>query len=118
MLDKIDLRLQIGRERYGHGVRVNDNTREWGTHRNSWAEMAEEELLDCVVYVVADYIRQFRDKGETGPPEFKNDFYLNPYDDDNALIQHIWKNKDRMNACTTKTMLYSLESLLGMLSRG
>ena len=113
MDQKIQGRLDIGRSRYGHGVRVQDNTQTWGTQKNSWHEMAEEELLDCVVYVIADYIRQSGDE-----LVYKNDFFVKVGDDDNSLIMHIWKHKERMNPCTTKTMLYSLESLLNMLARG
>ena len=46
-------RLNIGRERYGHGVRVDDDTTTWGTKENSWMEMAREEFLDAVIYVIA-----------------------------------------------------------------
>ena len=115
MFDKITERLLLGQERYGHGVRVDDNTREWGTRGNSWNLMAEEELLDCVVYVIAHYIRQYRDASGHDPPAYRNDFYLRVTDDDNGLIKHIWNNKDKMEPCTTKTMLFSLESLIGML---
>lgn len=62
-----------------------------------------EELLDCVVYVIADYIRQSRDN-----LVYRNDFFLKVGDDDNSLIMHIWKHKQRMDACTTKTMLNML----------
>ena len=32
-------RLQIGLERYGHGINVMDDTRSWGTTQDSWIEM-------------------------------------------------------------------------------
>ncbi|AUT19136.1 hypothetical protein DSLPV1_165 [Dishui lake phycodnavirus 1] len=50
-------RLELGREKYGHGVRTGDNPRTWGTDKDSWLEMAEEEFADAIVYVIADYIR-------------------------------------------------------------
>ena len=50
-------RLALGKERYGHGVRPNDNTLEWGTKIDSWFEMAQEEFLDVMIYICADYIR-------------------------------------------------------------
>lgn len=56
-MDFIRKRLELGRQKYGHGVRVSDNPRTWGTDKDSWLEMAEEEFADAVVYVVADYIR-------------------------------------------------------------
>ena len=58
MEELIKSRLAIGRERYGHGVRSTDDTRQWGTKVNSWMLMAEEELLDALIYVAADYIRK------------------------------------------------------------
>ena len=35
----IKARLAIGLETYGHGVRVEDDTTQWGTEVNSWLEM-------------------------------------------------------------------------------
>ena len=56
-MDLIRERLAFGKEKYGHGVRVNDDTTTWGTPVNSWLYMALEEYLDGIIYVVADYIR-------------------------------------------------------------
>ena len=50
-------RLDLGLKRYNHGVRVNDDTRSWGTPTNSWLDMAKEEFLDAVIYIIADYLR-------------------------------------------------------------
>jgi hypothetical protein len=58
--EQLTERLEIGMKRYGHGVIVDSDTREWGTPKNSWIDMAIEEFLDGVVYVVADYIRKGR----------------------------------------------------------
>jgi hypothetical protein len=52
--DQLVGRLELGKERYGHGVIVNSDTREWGTPENSWINMCQEELLDAVIYIVAD----------------------------------------------------------------
>lgn len=57
MFDKIEARMKMGKERYGHGVRVEDDTRKWGTMENSWMEMCEEEVLDGIIYAVADQLR-------------------------------------------------------------
>ena len=57
IMDLIIARLNLGRERYGHGVRVDDDTRQWGTKDNSWEEMAMEEILDCMIYSAASIIR-------------------------------------------------------------
>jgi hypothetical protein len=32
----------------------------WGTQKNSWMEMAIEEFLDGIIYIIADYIREGR----------------------------------------------------------
>lgn len=58
MFDKIESRMKLGKERYGHGVRVEDDTRKWGTLENSWMEMCEEEVLDGIIYAVADQLRR------------------------------------------------------------
>lgn len=46
-------RLALGKERYGHGVRINDDTRQWGTEENSWEIMMLEEALDGMIYAAA-----------------------------------------------------------------
>ena len=50
-------RLEIGKERYGHGVRIHDDTREWGTQEDSWEEMMLEEALDGMIYASAALLR-------------------------------------------------------------
>ena len=67
-------RLELGLKNYKHGVRVNDET-------ISWVEMAREELLDAVIYIIADYIRNIRKNHETVPE--------NDEPDDNKLIMKI-----------------------------
>ena len=57
IMELIQARLDIGRERYGHGIRVNDDTRSWGTPSDSWAEMGLEEVLDLAIYLAAATIR-------------------------------------------------------------
>jgi hypothetical protein len=65
-MEFIRKRLELGRSKYGHGVRTRDNPQTWGTDKDSWYEMAEEEFADGVVYVVADYIRNFETPSEDG----------------------------------------------------
>ena len=57
ILDLIQKRMIIGLERYGHGLRIHDDTRQWGTKDNSWQEMALEEILDGLVYTAAAILR-------------------------------------------------------------
>ena len=55
---EIKARLAIGLETYGHGVRVEDDTTQWGTEVNSWLEMGLEEIDDLAIYVMAQLLRE------------------------------------------------------------
>lgn len=80
MLVYLKERLEMGRSKYGHGVRVNSDTMTWGTSKNSWLEMTREEALDGIIYTIADYIREhLPDRLVTV--------------DDNDLILHLWQNQ-------------------------
>lgn len=57
ILNLIKERLALGRKRYGHGIRANDDTRQWGTKTDSWTEMGLEEVLDLSLYLAAQIIR-------------------------------------------------------------
>jgi len=128
-LDPVLERLTIGRERYGHGVRVDDDTTTWGTKTNSWMEMANEEFLDAIIYVTADYIRINRDPetGMMGDMEIRymtqRPGYLiaedpdawvkeNPLMDDNDLILYIITNWTEMGVGRHKTLLCTLLNIL------
>lgn len=65
ILEMLKKRLELGKTRYGHGVRVNDDTREWGTEQNSWELMMLEEALDGMIYSAAAMIRVLRQKNNT-----------------------------------------------------
>jgi len=73
-------RMNMGKMKYGHGVRIMDDTVTWGTVKNSWLEMASEELLDAIIYVIADYLRT---EEKIHDEEAK---------DDNDHIMHIFDN--------------------------
>tara|TARA_B100001093_G_C26278194_1_gene779924 strand:- start:342 stop:575 length:234 start_codon:yes stop_codon:yes gene_type:complete len=57
ILDIITERMNMGLERYGHGIRIGDNTKQWGTKDDSWEEMALEEALDGMIYLAASILR-------------------------------------------------------------
>ena len=57
ILDLIEKRMKIGLERYGHGLRIWDDTRQWGSEEDSWQEMALEEVLDGLVYTASAILR-------------------------------------------------------------
>ena len=50
-------RLELGLARYKHGVRIDDDTRDFGTPDNSWETMMLEEALDGMIYATAALIR-------------------------------------------------------------
>ena len=102
-------RLELGKERYGHGVIVNSDTREWGTPNNSWIEMATEEFLDAIIYVIADY------KGE----KTRGGRHL-------KLIINLMRNLDRktrtvsgreLASCALKTIINSSYTFLKIIKR-
>jgi hypothetical protein len=49
----IEERLALGRERYGHGIILDDDTTQYGTEKSSWTLMALEEVLDMAIYTAA-----------------------------------------------------------------
>ena len=57
IVELITERMKIGLERYGHGLRIGDDTRQWGTKEDSWEEMALEEILDGMVYTASAILR-------------------------------------------------------------
>lgn len=101
-------RLQLGLKRYNHGVRVDDDTRTWGTQQDSWVDMAREELLDAVIYVVADYIRNVRSEGDRAPLKFRQ----NDKPDDNELIMSIIDNLQCVESPQHKIILWNLFNML------
>ena len=64
ILELLKGRLALGRERYGHGVRVDEDTTKFGTDENDWELMALEEMLDGLIYTTASIIRYRRRKKE------------------------------------------------------
>lgn len=57
IMELIRGRLAIGIGRYGHGVRAEEDTRHFGTQKDTWVEMALEEVLDNLIYITAEIIR-------------------------------------------------------------
>lgn len=67
----VKARLDLGRERYGHGIRVDDDTTQWGTRTDSWLEMGLEEIDDLAIYIAAQfgrYVGWWEDGLSTGVP--------------------------------------------------
>lgn len=107
MVTRDDLlgRLELGLKKYNHGVRVDDDTRDWGTPVNSWLYMAKEEFLDAIIYIAADYIRVKdlkRDESE---------------EDDNRLIMHVIDTYSEMDSPKHKMLLWHLFNMLNTISR-
>ena len=93
-------RLELGRKRYGHGVRVNDDTTQFGTPSDSWMHMALEEHLDAVIYIIADYIK-------------RNDLHREEDEDDNQLILYYVCNMDKVYV-THKVILDHLKKVIDL----
>lgn len=125
-------RLEIGKKRYDHGVIVDSDTREWGTPNNSWIDMAVEELLDAIIYVIADYIRGGRqsrkilteleldykidDKFAVAPDSVK--YLLERHEpDDNGLIMHIVRNHNNIESPKHRMLVWNLINMLLMCSQ-
>jgi len=62
ILDLLKDRMQLGLKKYRHGVRVNQDTRDFGTSSDDWELMALEEMLDGLIYTTASIIRYRRMK--------------------------------------------------------
>ncbi len=77
--DLVSARLRLGKEKYGHGVCTHKDTRTWGTPKDSWMEMAEEEFADALVYIAADYIRKYERPSEPDDNERILQLVLNPH---------------------------------------
>ena len=121
--------MEMGKNKYGHGVRVDDDTTTWGTNENSWMEMAREEFLDAVIYVIADYIRKHRGPDGTMcdlevsymcKPGFdeaddpKKWLEEHREDDDNGLIEYILVHWKEMEPCRHKVLICTLLNILGL----
>ena len=72
IIELLEHRMKIGIERYGHGLRIHDDTRQWGTKENSWEEMALEEVLDGLVYTASAILRLSERRNEEKMKEDKN----------------------------------------------
>ncbi len=68
IMELLQARLKLGRERYGHGMIVDDDTKKYGTKDNDWELMALEEMLDGLIYTTASIIRFRRNKKRQDKP--------------------------------------------------
>lgn len=64
LLEILRERLALGADRYGHGLRTTDDTTQWGTKEDSWAEMGLEEILDMTIYLACALLRVRRFEAE------------------------------------------------------
>lgn len=67
IIDLLRGRLELGRTRYNHGVRVDDDVSAYGPQKNDWELMALEEALDGMIYSAAAIIRIQRRKAKMKP---------------------------------------------------
>lgn len=62
ILDLLKGRLDLGKKRYGHGVKIDDDITQYGPENDDWELMALEEALDGMIYSAAAMIRLQRIK--------------------------------------------------------
>ena len=62
ILDLLRDRMVMGYKKYGQGVQVDRNTKDFGTPHDDWELMALEEMLDSLIYSTAAIIRYRRKK--------------------------------------------------------
>lgn len=101
-MDLIKQRLELGKEKYGHGVTVRMDTTTWGTPKNSWMHMALEEFLDAAVYIAADYIRTKGQEAEEGK------------DDNDAIMKIIEDVQSMEDGVHKKMMINTLNGIFTM----
>ena len=73
ILQLLKERMQMGIKKYGHGVKVEQNTQDFGTCEDDWELMALEEMLDGLIYTTASIIRYRRKKTSEEQAELTND---------------------------------------------
>ena len=72
VLSNIEKRLQLGKNKYGHGVIALSDVSKWTqSKKDSWLEMASEEFYDGIVYLNAERIRRKKNNTLTNKEEEK-----------------------------------------------
>jgi len=56
----IESRLKVGKNKYDHGVIVDENVTKYGTIENDWQLKSLEEIIDSLIYTSASIIRYRR----------------------------------------------------------
>ena len=63
LIEKVNDRLEFGRRKYGHGVRIKDDMSKYTrSNKDSFIEMQLEEILDGIVYTAASKLRWLNNK--------------------------------------------------------
>lgn len=62
IIDKINARLEFGKQKYGHGIILDDDTTKYASSWDSasalnWTVMCLEEMLDGIVYSCASILK-------------------------------------------------------------
>ena len=100
ILEELNARLELGLSKYTHGLWVDDDTRDWGTPKNSWLYMARDEFLDAMIFIAADYIRvsgMKRDENET---------------DDSKRIMYVIDHYSDLTSAKHKMLIWNLFNML------
>ena len=105
ILNLLKDRLKLGRERYGHGVRVNDDTTQWGTQSNDWELMAIEEVLDGLIYSAAAIIRLRRIKNINNTDISNSDINNTDINNTDISITNISNKRIKINNIPNDTYI-------------
>lgn len=87
ILTLLNDRLKIGKERYGHGVIVDDDTRQYGTADDNWETMMMEEALDGMIYAAAQLVRLKRIRAQKQEEEHKR-YIIHGERDDYTIVKN------------------------------
>ena len=77
-------------------------------NQGSCMKMAREELLDAIIYIIADYIRTVRGNGILAPLSFRKRDEI----DDNKLIMTIFDEWEGVESPQHKMLLWNLLKML------
>ena len=97
LLDFVRRRQKFGLEKYGHGVRHEDDTRSFGTTRDSWWEMMQEELGDAISYAVCGLLRDKRLSPRAADET----------DDNGVVIEQLQSGPDERHELLNKLIYYN-----------
>ena len=99
MLVYIKERLEFRRAHSGHGVWADSDITVWGPSTNSWMGVVRENVIDGMIHIITDYIRE----------HLPNRLIVT---DDNDLILYLWENRHAIKSEKHIQILANFTSIL------